>query len=75
MISMPRAGIVLFYLKLSDATGLWNNVGQCCGLAEHRKDPDDLEAQAGYMQGAAGIGALLLHANGSRAIRFPDSPW
>ena len=107
------------------APGLWNNVGQCCGLAgiadfllsldtvdddaerrafadrivdrilaraephggglrwthaEHRTRPDDLEAQTGYMQGAAGIGALLVRADpGGRGrstrIRFPDSPW
>ena len=104
--------------------GLWNNVGQCCGLAgiadfffqldtiggyrdtefaerlvrqvltraerirtglrwtqaEHRTRPGDLEAQAGYMQGAAGIGAMLLRADAcargrAASIRFPDSPW
>ena len=105
--------------------GLWNNAGQCCGLAgiadfffqlhavsgdrsdrdfgervaravlarrdqvagglrwthaEHRARPDDLEAQAGYMQGAAGIGAMLVHADACArgrplSIRFPDSPW
>jgi lantibiotic modifying enzyme len=108
-----------------EAPGLWNNAGQCCGLAgvadfffalhratgsgedrdfaervarhvlargertagglrwthaEHRKRPDDLEAQAGYMQGAAGIGAMCLHADAcahgrAPSITFPDSPW
>jgi len=107
------------------APGLWNNAGQCCGLAgvadfflqlhaatgdaadrefadriarhvleraertadglkwthaEHRNDPGDLEAQTGYMQGAAGIGAMFVHADAAArgqapSIRLPDSPW
>jgi len=48
--------------------------------AEHRVKPDLLVAQTGYMQGAAGIGMLLLHlddfeqgkAGGST---LPDSPF
>ena len=114
--------IVASGIRERQAPGLWNNVGQCCGLAgvadfffqlrngghdrefaervaqhvfergertadglkwthaEHRKNPDDLEAQAGYMQGAAGIGAMFVHADASArgrssSIRFPDSPW
>jgi lantibiotic modifying enzyme len=48
--------------------------------AEHRVRPDLLIAQTGYMQGAAGIGMLLLHLDdferGKKArIRFPDSPF
>ncbi len=48
--------------------------------AEHRVQPDLLLAQTGYMQGAAGIGMLLLHLDGlerqkSRLIRLPDSPY
>ena len=48
--------------------------------AEHRVKPDLLVAQTGYMQGAAGVGMLLLHMdqlrNGKKgAIRFPDSPF
>jgi lantibiotic modifying enzyme len=48
--------------------------------AEHRVRPDLLVAQTGYMQGAAGIGMLLLHIDdferGKKArIRFPDSPF
>jgi len=48
--------------------------------AEHRVKPDLLVAQTGYMQGAAGIGMLLLHLDQlhnrkKRAIRFPDSPF
>jgi len=48
--------------------------------AEHRVRPELLVAQTGYMQGAAGIGMLLLHLDclqrGKRAsIVFPDSPF
>ena len=48
--------------------------------AEHRVRPEFLVAQTGYMQGAAGIGMLLLHLDsfqrGKKAsIKFPDSPF
>jgi lantibiotic modifying enzyme len=48
--------------------------------AEHRVRPELLVAQTGYMQGAAGIGSVLLRFDGlerSRATRvvWPDSPW
>lgn len=48
--------------------------------AEHRVKPDLLVAQTGYMQGAAGIGMLLLHLDGfhrgkKTSTRFPDSPF
>jgi hypothetical protein len=49
--------------------------------AEHRVQPDFLVAQTGYMQGAAGIGMMLLHLdavdNGTASPRivFPDSPY
>jgi lantibiotic modifying enzyme len=48
--------------------------------AENRVQPDNLVAQTGYMQGAAGIGTWLLRldlAQKGRApfVRFPDSPW
>jgi hypothetical protein len=48
--------------------------------AEHRINPDLLVAQTGYMQGAAGVGMLLLHLDqfgrGKKAqIFFPDSPF
>jgi hypothetical protein len=48
--------------------------------AEHRVRPELLVAQTGYMQGAAGIGMLLLHLDaemkGKRpSIIFPDSPF
>ncbi len=49
--------------------------------AENRVDPDGLVAQTGYMQGAAGIGMMLLHLDAIEAGRtparivFPDSPF
>ena len=49
--------------------------------AEHRVQPDFLVAQTGYMQGAAGIGMMLLHLDAvdsgrpSPRIVFPDSPY
>lgn len=48
--------------------------------AEHRVRPEFLVAQTGYMQGAAGIGVLMLHldaeARGERGlVRLPDSPF
>jgi lantibiotic modifying enzyme len=48
--------------------------------AEHRTQPGLIVAQTGYMQGAAGIGAALLHLHRADqghpgAIRFPDSPF
>ena len=48
--------------------------------AEHRIKPDLLIAQTGYMQGAAGIGMLLLRLDGFQrgrrpSIIFPDSPF
>lgn len=48
--------------------------------AEHRVKPDLLAAQTGYMQGAAGIGMLLLHLDQvergkKRSIVLPDSPY
>jgi lantibiotic modifying enzyme len=48
--------------------------------AEHRVQPDNLAAQTGWMQGAAGIGAWLLRLDGfdqKRPLRIvlPDSPF
>ena len=50
--------------------------------AENRGSPADTAAQTGWMQGAAGVGAMLLHLDASmrgdrrpRAVRFPDSPF
>jgi lantibiotic modifying enzyme len=48
--------------------------------AEHRVQPDMLQAQTGWMQGAAGVGAFFLHlaareAGRSPFVVLPDSPW
>ena len=48
--------------------------------AENRTQPDNVVAQTGFMQGAAGVGSFLLHLdafeqNRSPAIVFPDSPF
>jgi len=49
--------------------------------AENRVAPGDTAAQTGWMQGAAGVGAMLLHLDAAirgdrrkRAVVFPDSP-
>jgi lantibiotic modifying enzyme len=48
--------------------------------AENRVEPDNVQAQTGLMQGAAGIGLYFIHlaeldGNAETASRFPDSPW
>lgn len=48
--------------------------------AEHRVRPEQLVAQTGYMQGAAGIGTWLLRLDAQQRkrapfVKFPDSPW
>ena len=48
--------------------------------AENRTQPEFVQAQTGWMQGAAGIGAFFLHLDGASkgrppTVRFPDSPW
>jgi lantibiotic modifying enzyme len=48
--------------------------------AENRVEPDNLQAQTGLMQGAAGIGLFFIHLSESdgaaaMATPFPDSPW
>lgn len=65
------------YLKRraeTDASGLkWVQ-------AENRTEPDNLQAQTGLMQGAAGIGLFFIHLaeldeSAETTNRFPDSPW
>ena len=48
--------------------------------AEHRVRPEQLVAQTGWMQGAAGIGAWLVQLDGfdkgrARFVRLPDDPF
>ena len=49
--------------------------------AENRVSPADTTAQTGWMQGAAGVGAMLLHLDAAtlgdrrkNAVVFPDTP-
>lgn len=49
-------------------------------VAEHRVRPEQLSTQTGLMQGAAGIGLVLLRVSAAqagqeRSIRLPDEPW
>ena len=48
--------------------------------AENRVSPDQVVAQTGFMQGAAGVGTVLLHLDAAERgkawnVTFPDSPW
>ena len=48
--------------------------------AENRTQPENVVAQTGFMQGAAGVGMVLLHLdaaerNASWDVTFPDSPF
>jgi lantibiotic modifying enzyme len=48
--------------------------------AENRIEPDNVQAQTGLMQGAAGIGLFFIHLNqldrsAGTMDPFPDSPW
>ena len=48
--------------------------------AENRVSPDQLVAQTGLMQGAAGVGLTMLHLDGALArrrpvMRLPDNPF
>jgi len=48
--------------------------------AENRIEPDNVQAQTGLMQGAAGIGLYFIHlaeldGNAETTNRFPDSSW
>jgi lantibiotic modifying enzyme len=57
-----------------------DNKGYRWVQAEHRVKPQETVAQTGYMQGAAGIGMLLLRLDAYRRgleplITFPDSPF
>ncbi len=61
----------------SDAEGA---ASQNWTQAEHRVRPALLEAQTGWMQGAAGVGAFFLHLDAARRgesplVTIPDTPW
>ena len=62
------------------ARGTRDDAGLRWEHAEHRARPELLQTQTGYMQGAAGVGILLLRwqrfARGGRLdLRLPDSPF
>ncbi len=57
-----------------------NTAGQRWVQAENRTSPDDVVAQTGWMQGAAGVGAFFLHLDGRSQgrpalVNLPDSAW
>lgn len=72
-----------FARKVTDyllARGTRDEKGLRWVQAENRTEPDKLVAQTGYMQGASGMGMLLLRVDGmSRRRRlgtiFPDNPF
>lgn len=62
------------------ARGTRDDSGARWVQAEHRVRPDDVAAQTGWMQGAAGIGATLLHLRAVEAgttppAALPDNPF
>lgn len=62
------------------AEGSGDDAGLRWSQAEHRSRPEFVQAQTGWMQGAAGVGAFFLHLDGaakgrSPRVRFPDAPW
>lgn len=60
-----RVTVDLLQRSTTDATGTrWFQ-------AENRVDPNGVVAQTGYMQGAAGMGTLLLHLDGLSQGRAP----
>ncbi|CAN7191223.1 hypothetical protein LJR164_000521 [Phenylobacterium sp. LjRoot164] len=66
------AAVILEASELDDDRRLWRQ-------AEHRDRPDFIQAQTGYMQGAAGIASFLQHLDGVEAGRpvklaMPDWP-
>ena len=66
------AEVILDAAETADGRRRWRH-------AEHRDRPDFLQAQTGYMQGAAGIASFLQHLSGTLAgapvkIRAPDWP-
>jgi lantibiotic modifying enzyme len=75
------------YLGLARRVAAWlerqselASTGRSWSQAEHRVRPELLEAQTGYMQGAAGVGSFLLRlwaldAGRAVKIQLPDCPF
>ena len=60
------------------AQGSAQGAGRCWRHAEHRDDPAFVQAQAGYMQGAAGIASFLMHLQGcidGRPVKLALPDW
>ncbi|WP_304170086.1 lanthionine synthetase LanC family protein [Phenylobacterium aquaticum] len=71
-LAQACAGVIEDVSELTDGARRWVQ-------AEHRERPDFLQAQTGYMQGAAGIASFLLHLATTEAgapvkIAMPDWP-
>jgi lantibiotic modifying enzyme len=63
-----------------DARAVTRDGGICWPQAEHRERPKFIQAQTGYMQGAAGIGSFFTHLHTTLIgapvkIAFPDTPF
>ena len=84
---MHRATGDAFYLDLAQRVAAEvirrskaDGRGLCWPQAEHRTQPEFIQAQTGYMQGAAGVGSFLIHLattlKGSPVkILFPEAPY
>ena len=65
------AGVILAQSETAEDGRRWRH-------AEHRDRPDFLQAQTGYMQGAAGIASFLLHLATTvegRPVKIPMPDW
>ncbi len=86
-VNLYRAGGDPFYLDLAQRVGdelvrrSKGDADTCCWpQAEHRTQPDFIQTQTGYMQGAAGVGSFFVHLATTMGgapvkIQFPDSPF
>jgi lantibiotic modifying enzyme len=68
---------VLVQTSTSVPVGAEGLMGRWWVQAEHRARPEFLQAQTGYMQGAAGIGSFFVHLATAHSakpvrVRFPD---
>lgn len=81
----PQAAAALDTLRQRVATHLTSHAtDEANGLrwvqAENRVQPENIVAQTGFMQGAAGVGMFFLNLdayerNAPRPSQWPDSPW
>ena len=65
------ADVILAHSELTDGRRRWRH-------AEHRDRADFLQAQTGYMQGAAGIASFLIHLATTQAgapVKIPMPDW